>query len=364
MRILVGMSGGVDSTAAALMLLEGGHEVVGATMMLWDGRYRGGGRDACFGPGETEDAAAAEAFCRRFGIEHVRLDRAALYDASVIAPWRAATLMGRTPNPCVLCNPLLKFTIPDAARAAGVRFDAFATGHYARTAAPGSSEAIVPERTALLRAAESARDQSYFMHRLSQEQLSGVLFPLGGMAKAQVRAFAREHGLGDVAAKPDSQDFYSGDKNELVGEEDRPGDIVDQTGRVLGRHSGFWKVTIGQRKGVGVSGTGEPLYVVEIDPIHNRVVVAPRPAIVRHRLVAENVNWVSIAPPEPGTRLTCSIKVRSVGDPVPDVEAEILPGGAFRAEFPRGIAGVAPGQSAVLYLGDAVLGGGFISSAF
>ncbi|MBR1837821.1 MAG: tRNA 2-thiouridine(34) synthase MnmA [Kiritimatiellae bacterium] len=362
MKILVGMSGGVDSTAAALMLRESGHEVLGATMMLWDGRYKGGPRDACFGPGEKEDAAAAEAFCARFGIPHVRLDRSALYESAVISPWRAATLGGSTPNPCVLCNPLLKFTIPAAARAAGVEFDAFATGHYARTA-PGAPGTAGEGRATLLRGAESARDQSYFLHRLSQEQLKGTVFPLGGMRKAEVRAFAKEHGLADVAAKPDSQDFYSGDKNELVGEEDRPGDIVDAAGRVLGRHTGFWKVTVGQRKGVGVSGTGEPLYVIEIDAIHNRVVVGPKPATVRHRLTAENANWVSIAPPEPGTEIACSIKVRSVGDPVPGVLAKVLPGGAFEAEFPSGIAGVAPGQSAVLYDGDAVLGGGFIRKA-
>ena len=234
-------------------------------------------------------------------------------------------------------------------------FDAFATGHYARTdrAGPGG-------RVRLLRAAEAARDQSYFLHRLSQEQLAGVVFPLGTMRKAEVRAYAREHGLAEVAAKPDSQDFYSGDTAELVGAEDRPGDIVDEAGRVLGHHTGHWKVTVGQRKGVGVSGTGEPLYVVAIDACHNRVVVGPKPATVRRELVAESVNWVSIPPPEPGATLDCSIKIRSTGEPVPGVRATVLPGGAFRAEFPDGIAGVAPGQSAVLYDGDAVLGGGFI----
>ena len=349
------MSGGVDSTVAALMLREAGHEVVGATMMLWDGRYKGGARDACFGPGEAEDAAAAEDFCRRFGIEYHRFDRASLYEEKVVSRWRAGFLAGTTPNPCVLCNPLLKFTIPDAARAAGIEFDAFATGHYARTdgAGPGG-------RRRLLRAADATRDQSYFLHRLSQEQLARSMFPLGGMTKPEVRAFAREHGLAGVAAKPDSQDFYSGDRNELIGEEDRPGDIVDESGRVVGRHTGHWKVTVGQRKGVGLSGTGEPLYVLAVDACRNRIVVGPRSATVRHALEAASVNWVSVPPRAPGERFPCSIKIRSNGDPVPGAEAEILPDGAFRATVPSGLSGVAPGQSAVLYDGDAVLCGGFI----
>lgn len=344
----------MDSTVTALLLRERGHEVIGATMSIWSGRYKGGVRDACFGPGEAEDLAAVEAFCKRFGIPHLRLDRAALYETEVLSPWRKVFLEGRTPNPCILCNPLVKFTIPDAARAAGAEFDLFATGHYARTDALGPGG-----RRRLLRAAERARDQSYFLHRLSQRQLSGVVFPLGELSKADVRAYAREKGLA-VAAKPDSQDFYSGDRMELLGEPDRPGDVTDEAGNVLGRHTGYWKVTIGQRKGLGLSGTGEPMYVTGIDPVHNRIVVGPKRATVHHALSATGVNWVSVPQPPPGTRLACGLKVRSVGDPVEGVEVVVAENGDFRAEFPCGIRGVAPGQSAVLYDGGTVLAGGFI----
>ena len=247
MKIAVGLSGGVDSSVVALMLKEAGHDVVGITMRLWrEGRYRGGDRAACFGPNEEKSIAQAAEFADSIGIEHRVFDCFEDYDREIIRYFREASLQGLTPNPCVICNAEIKFgLLPSVARRSGLDFDRFATGHYARIVRCENG------RYAVSRAVDGKKDQSYFLYRLSQKQLAGTLFPLGGMTKAEVRALAAGKGL-SAADRLDSQDFYSGDKNELIGEADREGDIVDLSGKVLGRHSGFWRYTVGQRKGIGM----------------------------------------------------------------------------------------------------------------
>ena len=351
MDIAVGLSGGVDSSVAALLLKERGHHVIGLTMKLWDGRYRGGERDACFGAGEERDIETAADFARGAGIEYHVFDCSKDYDAAIVAHFRQTYLAGRTPNPCVRCNALMKFgLLPELARKAGLSFDRFATGHYARIARCPNG------RLAVRRAVDEAKDQSYFLYRLTQEQLARQLFPLGEMRKEEVRAKARALGLA-AADKPDSQDFYSGDIAELIGEPDRPGDIVDTSGRRLAGHNGFWHYTIGQRKGLGIGGAGDPYYVVELDACRNRVVVGRADEAVRAEFRIGDVVLGACGAEELSSGpIPCSVKIRSAGPPRGPA---FLDGDLCRV--PDGLSGVAPGQSAVFYDADGtVLAGGVI----
>lgn len=345
MTIAVGLSGGVDSSVSALMLKNEGHNVVGITMKLWRGKYKGGEKEACFGAHEAEHIAAAEAFAKSIGIEYRVFDCSEEYDKTIISYFRDTYLSGRTPNPCVYCNAIMKFgLLPRLAVEGGLKFDKFATGHYAR---------VVEEdgRFKLLRAVDEAKDQSYFLYRLSQEQLKRHIFPLGSLTKVEARNIAREYNL-TAAERPDSQDFYSGDTAELIGEGDRVGEIVDLDGKSLGKHAGFWKYTIGQRKGLGIGGAGEPYYVVDLDAARNRVVVGRVNDAVKSSLRLTDINWVSLAPTK--AEIPCRVKVRSASRLV---DAVYRDGECF---FEKGVFGVAPGQSAVVYAADSeelLLGG-------
>ena len=347
MRIAVGLSGGVDSSVAALLLKRAGHDVVGVTMKLWRGTYRGGERDACFGPGEAEDIERAAALAKSLGIEYRVFDCSEAYEREIVGLFRETSLKGETPNPCVMCNAAMKFgLLPRLAREAGLSFDRFATGHYARIVRRG-------ERLAVQRAVDVAKDQSYFLYRLSQDQLAGVEFPLGGLTKTEVRGIAAEAGLA-AADKADSQDFYSGEKSELIGAQPREGDIVDISGRVLGRHSGYWNYTVGQRKGLGAFGP-TPLYVVRLDACHNRVVMGTREEAFVREFDVEDVKWMALSPTDES--ISAFVKIRSTGVPLGPVEFD---GGVCRAPG-EGLFGAAPGQSAVFYDGDGVvLCGGII----
>lgn len=342
MRVAVGMSGGVDSAVAASLLRGAGHEVVGITMRLWRaGRYRGGGRDACFGSQEEQDIEVASAICRQLGIAHRVLDCAEAYEAEVLSYFRESYRAGLTPNPCVRCNATMKFRLlPRLARASGVVFEAFATGHYARLRRDEAS-------SHLLMATDRRRDQSYFLYRLTQEQLGEALFPLGDMTKDEVRKIASDLSF-SVKDRQDSQDFYSGDYTELVGLEPREGEIRDRSGRVLGHHQGYWRFTVGQRRGLGVA-SGEPLYVLSVNAYRNEVVVGTAAEAWSREIWLSDCHWLLGEPSG-----VVQVRVRSSGAPV---SAELHQGHLVLSE---GLFAVAPGQSAVIYRGEELLGGGII----
>ena len=355
MKVAVGMSGGVDSSVAALLMVRAGHDVSGILMKIWPGPDAPGvARSACFGPDEVEDIRAAGDVCARIGIPLHVFDCSASYEDLVLRYFREGYLAGTTPNPCVRCNQLVKFgLLPGAAREAGLEFDRFATGHYARVehdAARG--------RFLLKKAVDPRKDQSYFLYRLSQEQLAATLFPLGELTKNRVRTIAREEHL-PVHDKKESQDFYDGDLKDILGRDGREGDIVDREGQVLGRHHGVWNYTIGQRKGLGIAHP-VPLYVTAIDAKNNRLVVGPEEETYTRSCLARDCAWGMVerlAAPE-----EVQVKVRSGGRLV---RAEISPldEGRTRIAFAEPVASVAPGQSAVFYHEDIVLGGGIIESA-
>ncbi len=352
-RVVVAMSGGVDSSVAAAMMVERGFEVVGITLQLYDHGAMVGRRGACCAGRDIDDAARVAG---HLGIAHYVLDYEDRFRAAVIEDFAASYRRGETPVPCIRCNERIKFRdLLDTARDLGA--SALATGHYVR-------RVTGPNGPELHRASQPARDQSYFLFRTSRAELDFLRFPVGGLAKDETRALARRFGLA-VADKPDSRDIcfvpqgsYARLVERLQPEAGEPGDIVDHEGRVLGRHRGIAGFTVGQRKGIGIGG-GEPLYVLRIDPEGRRVVVGPRAALTETRVALREFNWLAPYPP-PGDGLALTAKLRSTQPPSP---ATLYPGDAAdTAELVLGgpSGAVAPGQAAVLYDGEQMLGGGWI----
>ena len=350
------MSGGVDSSVAALELLRAGYDCVGATMRL----YRSGDlglpcHKSCCADSDAEDA---EYVCYQLGIPHELLDFTGLFRVQVIQRFADEYERGRTPNPCIDCNRFMKFeALLDYALSRG--FDVLATGHYARV-----SRDPAGGRWQLRKAMDESKDQSYVLYMLTQRQLAHLCLPLGGLRKAETRELAEAAGL-ISAAKRESQDIcfvpggnYAAFLERWTGKRWPPGDILDREGRAIGRHRGAVRYTVGQRRGLGLA-AGKPVYVLHKDMARNTVTVGPEEALYRSGLTAAGFHWLSIPEPDGPIRVSARTRYRQKEFPATAIP---LPGRRLRLDFDAPQRAVTPGQAVVLYVGDLVLGGGTISA--
>ena len=355
-KVAVGLSGGVDSSVAAALLKEKDYDVMGLYMEIYDGSLdiKPSGKHTCYGSVEKDDIESAASVCKALGIPFHVLDLKREFKEQVIGYFRDEYMKGRTPNPCIVCNRDLKFGyLPEKARREGIDFDFFATGHYGRIDESGG-------RFLLKRPFDHSKDQTYFLYSLTQKQLAGIMLPLGEYSKKEVRMRAKSLGF-RTSDRRESQDFVSGNDYSLLFrmEEIRPGDIADEKGNVLGRHHGIIHYTIGQRKGLGIA-AARPLYVKRIDSKKNRIIVGAKEELFSKGLIARDLNFISVDRLEGPCRVKVKIRLQhqAAGAVISPVENNMA-----RVIFDEPQMAVTPGQSAVFYSGDMVVGGGIIDRA-
>ena len=349
------MSGGVDSAVTAAILKSKGYDVIGVTMAIWGDKKAKNidmKHNACLGPNEKEDIEVAKQISKKLNIEHIVIDCSKEYDDIVLNNFKSEYLSGNTPNPCVRCNALIKFgVLLKIAKEQGIKFDKFATGHYAN---------IVEKDGVyyLKKARDKKKDQSYFLYKLIQEQLKNIILPLGNMTKDEVRKIASEYGL-PVADKKDSQDFYEGDYNELLSIDNKEGNIIDEREKILGKHNGFWNYTIGQRKGLNIS-FNKPLYVIKLNKDTNEVVVGDIDATFKKELIATEVNFPSVKMID--EQISYKAKIRS-SNSLSDCKINLIEE-KLKVEFLDYQKAITKGQSVVVYNDETVVCGGIISEVF
>ncbi len=345
------MSGGVDSSVAALLLTQQGYDVVGVTLKLYnlDGSELPPNYQGCCTLDDVEDARSV---CRRLGIPHYVLNTQREFQSQVVDYFTSEYQLGRTPHPCIACNDKIKFSHL-MERAQILEADYVATGHYAQTERR-------PEGFVLKKAVDASKDQSYVLFGMGQEQLARTLMPVGAYPKSEIRRMAEDAGL-LIAAKPDSQDICfipNGDYKSFLRKRltTTPGDIVDLDGTVLGRHNGIEYFTIGQRRGLGIA-EGEPRFVVRLEPESHRVIVGPEEALLQEEMVVSVVNYTLGNPPQSPVDVGVKIRYKSI-----EAAAVLTPrGDGAMVRFQRPQRSITPGQAAVFYQGDVLLGGGTIT---
>ena len=370
--VVVGMSGGVDSTLTAYMLKERGCKVIGVTMSLWDDSFKipesdgaKAVKDACFGPGEADDIEECRRFCAKYDIEYHVIDVKEQYKREVIEYFKAEYRAGRTPNPCIRCNRMIKCgALLQGVEALGIKFDYFCTGHYAKIVRPEQGLYGTDVRPYMIASAtDVSKDQTYFVYRVPSVVLEKVRFPLALMKKSEVFELAKKAGLA-AAERAESQDFISAEYFDLLfaDKPSVPGDIIDLDGHVLGRHRGIEHYTIGQRRGLGVA-VSYPVYVHSIDAKNNVVVLAPASALDSAGLIADDFVWAGdVVPPPECEPIEAMVKIRLASRPVKaKIRRTSSQASEWEVMFETPQHAVAPGQSVVLYQDGVIIGGGIIS---